>query len=188
MINIVENKLTDSQLVEMLLDKNRREQGFRLLMHQYKERLYNIIRRIVLTHENADDVFQNTMIKIFNNINQYGHKSSLFTWMYRIATNEALTFLRAQKKSGAEGEINPEISEALLHADPYFDGDALQVELMKAVAMLPNKQKEVFQLRYFDEMKYCDMSELLGVSEGALKATYFHATKKIEAYMSHLNL
>ncbi|HPB53596.1 MAG TPA: RNA polymerase sigma factor [Saprospiraceae bacterium] len=179
--------MTDEQLVEMLLDKARQEQGFRMLMHQYRERLYSVIRKIVLTHENADDVFQNTMIKIFTHIGQFGNKSSLFTWMYRIATNEALSFLRRQKKVGADGEVKPELTEMWLQSDPFFDGDELQIELMKAVALLPSKQKEVFNLRYFDEMKYSDLSELLGVSEGALKATYYHATKKIEAYFSQLN-
>ena len=180
---------TDEELIAMMQDAVQREQGFRLLIRQYKEQLYYVIRRIVLDHEDADDIFQNTMIKIFRNIDRFEQKSSLYTWMYRIASNEAISFLRSQKRLATLGDsMSEEVSERLLAADPYFDGDEIQKELVKAVAALPEKQREVFQLKYYDDMKYSEMSKLLHTSEGALKASYFHAVRKIESHLNNLNL
>jgi RNA polymerase sigma factor (sigma-70 family) len=181
--------LTDQELISMLLNPVESEKGFRLLISQYKEQIYYVIRRIVLVHEDADDVFQNTMIKVFKNIKNFEFKSSLYTWVYKIATNESLTHLRIRKRLGNfDNNIPENISDNLLTSDEYFEGDRLQLELQKAVAALPEKQKEVFNLKYYEEMKYSDMSKLLDTSEGALKASYFHAVKKIEAFIKKSNI
>lgn len=181
--------MTDQELITMLLNPADREKGFRMLISQYKEQIYFVIRRIVLVHEDADDVFQNTMIKVINNIKSFEFKSSLYTWMYKIASNESLTHLRIKKRLGNFDNSIPEnIADTMLSADEYFEGDKLQLELQKAVATLPEKQREVFCLKYYEEMKYKEMSELLNTSEGALKASYFHAVKKIEAFIKKSNI
>ena len=173
----------------MMKDPVHGERGFSMLIGLYKEQLYHVIRKIVLVHDDADDVFQNTMIKIFRNINRFEQKSSLFTWMYKIASNEAFSFLRSKKRvTGSDKGMDDTMTEKLLIADDYFEGDALQLELQKAVAGLPDKQREVFNLKYYDEMKYSEMSKLLHTSEGALKASYFHAVKKIEMHIKKSNL
>jgi RNA polymerase sigma factor (sigma-70 family) len=180
---------TDTELISMMKDSSQREHGYRLLLTKYQERLYMVIRRIVLNHGDADDVFQNTMIKIFNNVHRFEQKASLFTWMYKIASNEALSFLRANKRlNSIDGSMPMQVAEQSLAADQYFEGDMLQLELMKAVAALPEKQREVFQLKYFDNMKYSEMSEMLDLTEGALKASYFHAVKKIETHIKNINI
>ncbi len=149
-------------------------------MNAYQERLYWHVRRLVLTHEDADDVVQNVWIKVFRGINKFEGKSKLYTWMYRIATNESLTFLRnKQRKQSTSLDDENHVMRTLV-ADPYFDGDEIQLRLNTAIATLPKKQKLVFNLRYFDEMNYGDMSDMLGTSVGALKASYHHAVKKIE--------
>ncbi|MCD6544551.1 MAG: RNA polymerase sigma factor [Flavobacteriaceae bacterium] len=151
----------------------------------YKERLYWHIRKIVLIHDDADDVLQNTFIKIFNNISKFKGDSKLYSWMYRIATNESLTHL---KKKASLHKINNETLQnqlvEKLEADVYFDGDEIQLKLQKALATLPQKQRLVFNMKYFDHMKYDDISEVLETSVGALKASYHHARKKIEAYLT----
>ena len=177
-------KLTDEQLLELIqLDK---EGGFRSLMHQYQEQTYWHIRRMVTTHEDADDVVQNTFIKVFKNLDKFKGNSKLFTWIYRIATNESITFLKSRKKRHSESIDEPENAiENSLVADEYFDGNNAQVILQKAIIALPEKQKAVFNLRYFEEMPYSDMSEVLGTSVGALKASYHHAVKKIEQFIKN---
>lgn len=180
----VKNKpVTDDQILEFLRTEKHFERGFRLLMNAYKERLYWHIRRLVLTHEDADDVLQNTFIKIYRGILQFEGKSKLYTWMYRIATNEAITFLQSRAKQGAQSLDDPSaLLTARLRADEWFDGDALQRQLQEAMAQLPDKQRLVFNLRYYDEMPYEEMSGLLDTSVGALKASFHHAAKKIESF------
>ena len=177
-------KLTDEQLFELIqLDK---ESGFRSLMHQYQEQTYWHIRRMVTTHEDADDVVQNTFIKVFRNLDKFQGNSKLYTWIYRIATNESITFLKNRKKRHSESIDESENAiENSLAADEYFDGNNAQVILQKAIIALPEKQKAVFNLRYFEEMPYSDMSEILETSVGALKASYHHAVKKIEEFIKH---
>ena len=177
-------KLTDEQLLELLhLDK---ESGFRTLMHQFQEQTYWHIRRMVTTHEDADDVVQNTFIKVYKNIEKFEGNSKLYTWIYRIATNESLTFLKNRKKRQSESIDNSETNiENNLIADSYFDGNHIQLMLQKAIYQLPEKQKAVFNLRYYEEMPYSDMSEVLQTSVGALKASYHHAVKKIEEYIKN---
>lgn len=174
---------TDEEILSLLLQKGARafERGFRLLIEKYQERLYWHIRRIVLDHEDANDVVQNCFIKVYRGIEGFEGKSSLYTWLYRIATNEALSFLSKQKRSASEA-LNPSNAYDLA-ADPYFDGDALQLKLQKALQQLPEKQRLVFNMRYYDELPYGDISNILDTSVGALKASYHHAVKKIESFI-----
>lgn len=159
------------------------ERGFRLLMGTYQERLYWHIRRMVLVHEDADDVLQNTLVKVYRGVLQFEGKSKLYTWLYRIATNEALTFLQNRHRhTGAHLDDGENSLANRLRADPWFDGDALQQGLQTAIAQLPDKQRAVFNLRYYDEMPYEEMSRVLDTSVGALKASFHHAAKKIETY------
>lgn len=140
---------------------------------------------MVTVHDDADDVVQNTFIKVFRNIENFNRDSKLYTWIYRIATNESLTFLKKRKSKQTEAIDSDEYSiEQKLSSDPYFDGNAAQLILQEAIGILPEKQKAVFNLRYFEEMSYKDMSDVLETSVGALKASYHHAVKKIENYIS----
>ncbi|MBL7774662.1 MAG: RNA polymerase sigma factor [Saprospiraceae bacterium] len=152
-------------------------------MATYKERMYWHIRRMVLVHEDADDVLQNTFIKIYRGILQFEGKSKLYTWLYRIATNESITFLqnRSRRRTNSIDEGENALSQRL-RADTWFDGDALQQRLQDAIAQLPDKQRVVFNLRYYEEMPYEEMSAVLDTSTGALKASFHHAVKKIENY------
>lgn len=173
---------TDEQILAMLRAAPTFERGFRQLMAQYRERLYWHIRRLVLVHEDADDVLQNTFIKIYRGVLQFEGKSKLYTWLYRIATNEALTHLQSKARhTTASLDDAASLAAGRLQADPWFDGDALQVRLQAAIAQLPDKQRQVFHLRYYEEMPYEEMSALLDTSVGALKASFHHATRKIEA-------
>jgi len=173
---------SDEQIMELLRSDRTFERGFRLLMSQYRERLYWHIRRLVLVHEDADDVLQNTLIKIYRGILQFEGKSKLYTWLYRIATNEAITHLQSKARhASASLDDSTVLLTNRLQADEWFDGDEIQVKLQKEIAQLPEKQRLVFNLRYHDEMPYEEMSAMLGTSVGALKASFHHAVKKIEA-------
>lgn len=174
----------DERILSLLSGKATSEQGFRLLMQTYQERLYWQIRRMVHEHEDANDVLQNCFVKVYRSIHQFEGKSKLYTWLYRIATNEAITFLNKQKQK-ATATIDSEENNLSnqLKADPYFDGGEIQILLKNAIDRLPEKQQQVFNLRYYDEMSYAEMSELLSTSQGALKASFHHAVKKIEQYV-----
>ena len=171
-------------LIEQLINVQTREKAFRELISIYKERLYWHVRKIVISHDDADDVLQNTFIKIFKNIESFNQDSKLFSWMYRIATNESITFInkRAKKRNLDITDYQQEISSTLAD-DEFFTGDEIQIILQKAIATLPQKQQLVFNMKYFDELKYNEISEILETSVGALKASYFHAVKKIENYI-----
>lgn len=174
----------ESVLVEKLREPDSREAAFRELVVHYQERLYWHIRRIVLNHDDTDDVLQETFIKVFRNIDGFKGDSKLYSWMYRIATNEALSFLKRNSK--IQGVDDGELQEHLIQrltSDPYFDGDQAELELQKALAALPEKQRLVFNMKYFEEMKYDQMSEVLETSVGALKASYHLAVKKIKKYL-----
>ena len=175
---------TDEDILSLLSEKTSYERGFRLLMQKYQEPLYRHIRRLVINHDDADDVIQNTFIKVFRNVERFENKSKLFTWLYRIATNEAITFLnnRNRKETAALDDPNAAHLTNRLKADVFFDGDDIQVKLLQALALLPDKQRAVFNLRYYDEMPYEQMSQVLDTSVGALKASYHHAAKKVEAF------
>lgn len=155
------------------------------MVNTYKERLYWHIRRIVMNHDDADDVLQNTFIKVYRSIEGFKGDSKLYSWMYRIATNESLTFLK--QKSKKLGVSSNELQETLvqnLESDVYFEGNEIQLKLQKALATLPEKQKLVFNMKYFQEMKYEEISEVLETSVGGLKASYHLAVKKIESYLT----
>ncbi|MFD1292432.1 RNA polymerase sigma factor [Lutibacter holmesii] len=177
--------IDDKLLVAQLKNPKTQEQAFRNLMSLYKKRLYWHIRKIVISHDDADDVLQNTFIKVFKNIHKFNEESKLFSWMYRIATNESITFInaKAKKKHVDISELQNQLVNELSN-DIYFSGDEIQQKLQKAIITLPKKQQLVFNMKYFDEMKYSDMSEILETSVGALKASYFHAVKKIEKYLT----
>nr|WP_297785792.1 RNA polymerase sigma factor [uncultured Allomuricauda sp.] len=176
--------IAEETLVQELQQKESRSKAFEVLVNTYKERLYWHIRRIVLNHDDTDDVLQNTFIKVYRNIDKFKGESKLYSWMYRIATNESLTFLK--QKSRKMGVSDQELKDKMvenLQADVYFEGDEIQLKLQKALATLPDKQKLVFTMKYFQEMKYSEISNILETSEGALKTSYHLAVKKIEAYL-----
>jgi RNA polymerase sigma factor, sigma-70 family len=174
----------DQQILDALKVPATREKAFRQLVSSYKERLYWHIRKIVLNHDDADDVLQNTFIKVWNGIDSFRGDSGLFTWLYRIATNESITFLNQKKRKLTSSLTNEtEFLVNNLESDPYFDGNHWQMLLQKAVAQLPEKQRIVFNMKYYDDIKYEDMSEILETSVGALKASYHHAVKKVEEFI-----
>lgn len=176
--------INESEFILRLQDPKAKEAAFRELLQRYKERLYWHIRKIVINHEDADDVLQNTFIKVYKNIDKFKGESQLFSWLYRIATNESITLLNKNaKRLQITNEEHQTKAINNLTADVYFEGDAIQLKLQKAIATLPQKQQIVFNMRYFDAIKYKDMAEILETSEGALKASYHIATKKIEAFL-----
>ncbi len=177
-------QISDKELIEALKSGNRKDAAFGDLVQKYKERLYWHIRKIVLNHDDTDDVLQNTFLKVWKNFDSFREESSLFTWLYRIATNESLTFIN-QKKRHSIAPLNEanDFLQQNLEADEYFDGDDIQKKLQQAILTLPDKQRLVFNMRYFDEMPYQEMSEILETSVGALKASYHHAARKVENYL-----
>ena len=178
------NQITEQELITLLRDIRTREKGFRILVLQYQERLYWHIRRIVKTHEDANDVIQNVFIKTYRSIDNFKGDSKLYTWLYRIATNESLTFLKKQQRRTTEAFDNPDLNfSERLTADTPIEGKEVQTLLQKAIETLPEKQRLVFNMRYFENLSYQSISEILGTSKGALKASYHHAAKKIEAYV-----
>jgi len=175
----------ETHLITQLVNPSTREQGFRKLMSQYKERLYWHIRKIVISHDDADDVLQNTFIKVYRNIDTFKGDSKLYSWMYRIATNESITHLnRNAKRANITSEELKKQAINNLEADVYFEGNEIQIKLQKAISTLPEKQQLVFNMKYFDDLKYKEISNILETSEGALKASYHIAVKKIEAYLT----
>lgn len=171
-------------LVKQLQDPAKSGEAFRELIAQYKERLYWHIRNIVKNHDDTDDILQNTFLKIFRNIDKFKGESKLYSWMYRIATNESITFLN--KKSRRLQITSEELQDQILsnlESDVYFEGDEIQLKLQKAIATLPEKQQQVFNMKYFQELKYREMADILETSEGALKASYHIASKKIEEFL-----
>ena len=171
----------ESQLIANLKDKKTQDKAFEILLKQYKEPLYWHIRKIVLNHDDSDDVLQNTFVKIFRGIINFKGDSKLYTWMYRIATNESLNFLKLKEKKyfNSSNKMMETLAKNLKE-DPYFDGDELQIKLQVLISSLPDKQKLVFQMKYEQGMKYKEISEISGTSVGALKASYHIAVKKIK--------
>ena len=169
----------ENAIVEQLRDTTRREQAFTLLVEHFKEQLYWQIRRMVLSHDDADDVLQNTFMKAWTGLDGFRGDAQLSTWLFRIANNETINFLERRRQQMSLDEDGVASVAATLQSDPYFDGDETERQLQEAIARLPDKQRQVFNLKYFQEMKYEDMSTLLGTSVGALKASYHHAVKKI---------
>ena len=168
----------DKLLVEQLMNPKTQRRAFEQVVRLYSEQLYWQVRRIVLAHEDANDVLQNALIKAWQALDTFKGDSKLITWLSRIAINESLDFLRRQKNALSTDDVDTGIANQLM-ADDYFDGDETEAMLHEAIAMLPDVQRTVFELRYFEDMKYSDISQLLGTSEGALKASYHIAVKKI---------
>lgn len=171
--------------IEELLNPKTQNKAFQVLLHEYQKPLYHHIRNIVLNHDDADDVLQNTFVKVFRYLKDFKGDSKLFSWMYRIATNEAISFLnqKAKKHNTTSEAIQTKIVENL-EAESYFDGTDIQIKLQKAIHLLPEKQQLIFKMKYFEELKYEEISEILGTTIGGLKASYHHAVKKIEEYMN----
>ena len=175
----------EQEFILELLNPKTQNEAFQKLLSTYQKPLYNHIRNIVLNHDDSDDVLQNTFIKIFQYLKNFKGDSKLFSWMYRIATNEALTFLSQKAKmNGISTEALQDKTIDNLKADVFFDGNEIQLKLQKAIAKLPEKQQLVFKMKYFEELKYEEISEILGTSVGALKASYHHAVKKIETFVT----
>ena len=175
----------DREIVQNFNSSDNRDLAFKMLVEKYQERLYWHIRKIVIDHDDADDVLQNTFIKSWRGLADFREDAKLFTWLYRIATNEALTFLKQKKRRQFTpmSDVEHSLAESL-ESDEFFNGDEIQKKLQHAILKLPEKQRIVFNLKYFEEMKYEDMAVVLKTSVGALKASYHHAVKKIESYFS----
>tara|TARA_B100001094_G_C18073699_1_gene741464 strand:- start:68 stop:619 length:552 start_codon:yes stop_codon:yes gene_type:complete len=175
---------TDEEIIEKIQDEKTINYGFNLLMDKYQEKVYSVIRRMVIDHDAADDAAQETFVKVWKNIESFKGDSKLYTWIYRIATNEALNHLRKKKRRFFIPivDIEHELSSSL-DTDIYYSGDEIQLKLQKALLKLPEKQRLVFNMKYFEEMKFKDIAEVMEVSVGSLKAQYHHAVKKIEKFI-----
>lgn len=175
---------SDEELLTMFRDENSRNMALHHLIQKYQQKLYWHIRKIVIDHDDTDDILQNTFIKVWKGLENFKEESQLYTWLYRIATNESLTFLRQKQKKNTSSihPIEYQLSQSL-ESDSLFNGDEIQLKLQKAILTLPEKQRVVFNMRYYDEMPYESMSEILETSVGALKASYHHAAKKIEEFL-----
>jgi len=177
--------LNETLLLQQLKSNNAKEKAFKELVSLYKERLYWHIRHIVKSHDDTDDVLQNTFIKVFKNIDNFKGDSKIYSWMYRIATNEAITYINKNaKRLQITNQETQNLALNNLQSDVYFEGTEIQLKLQQAIAILPQKQQLVFNMKYFQDIKYKDMSEILETSEGALKASYHIAVKKIEEYLT----
>lgn len=176
----------DQEILVMAQIPQQREEAFSLLVKKYQQRLYWHLRKMVIVHEDADDLLQNTLIKAWNNLATFRGEASLFTWLYRIATNEALNHLNKKRAELTNSFEDLEILMAnRIDNDPLFTGDEIQKRLQKSILALPDKQRLVFNMKYYDNMKYEEMAEILNTSVGALKASYFHAVRKIEAMIDN---
>jgi RNA polymerase sigma factor (sigma-70 family) len=177
---------TDKELLILFRNPDQKNYAFNLIVRKYQERLYWHIRKLIIVHDDTDDLLQNTFIKAWKGLENFREESQIYTWLYRIATNEALSFLKEKRKKFFLPivDVEKELSSNL-EGDGYFNGDDLQLALQKAILTLPEKQRIVFNMRYFDEMKYEDMASILDTSVGALKASYHHAAKKIEKILKN---
>ncbi|MEI6815881.1 MAG: sigma-70 family RNA polymerase sigma factor [Bacteroidota bacterium] len=175
---------TDKELLEKFRDVETQHYAFNLLVKKYSKRVYLHVRKIVIDHDDTNDVVQNTFIKVWKNLADFREDSQLFTWLYRIATNEALSFLKQKKTKFLVpfGDVEYELSNSLT-TDSNFSGDKIQLKLQRAILTLPEKQRLVFNMKYFDDLKYEEIAEILNLTVGGLKASYHHAVKKIEKYL-----
>jgi RNA polymerase sigma-70 factor, ECF subfamily len=178
------DRTDDYKILQMFGNEETRDKAFALLVSKYSRPLYNQIRKILILHEDTDDILQETFIKIYSSLHTFRGDSGLYTWLFRIATNQALNYYKKQKQTYVFSALSYEDKLiGSLYSDEYFDGDELQLKLQKAVLKLPVKQRVVFNMKYFDDMKYEQIARILDTSEGALKASYHHAVKKIEKYL-----
>jgi len=177
----------DNEIIALILDKKTANRGFEELVRKYKQQIYWHIRRFVLDHDESNDVVQEVFIKIWKNLGKFRKESKLYTWIYKIATNEAISYVKRNKRKvlPLAGNYYENLSNSLTD-DNYFDGDEIQLRFQKALLTLPEKQHMVFNLKYFNEMKYEDISEIMGTSVGALKASFHLAVKKIENYVTKI--
>lgn len=179
------DQINDHMLVASFKDEKSRDAAFTQLVRKYQERLYWHIRRMVVEHEDANDILQNVFIKVWKNLAEFREESNLYTWLYRIGTNEALTWIDQQKRrSSVSISDNEDLYSERLQSQKDFDPNKIEWKLQQAIQTLPEKQRIVFNLRYYDEMPYEDMSGVLGTSVGALKASYHHAVKKVQAFLT----
>jgi RNA polymerase sigma-70 factor (ECF subfamily) len=184
----MKTNFNEEEILEQLRNPDTQRQGFAHLVNEYSERLYWQIRKMVYSHDDANDILQDVFIKAWLNIEKFRGDAKLSTWLYKIAINESITFINRSK-----AKLNLSIDDAdsflldKLEGDEYFDGDEAQLLLQKAIVTLPEKQRLVFQMKYFNEMKYDEMSDILGTSVGALKASYHHAVKKVESFLKESN-
>ena len=174
----------DEEILSKFRDEKTRNEAFNLLLKKYQQKIYWHVRRMVIDHDDADDLVQDVFIKIWKNLPGFRNDAQLYTWMYRIATNECITFLnkKKQKNNVSLDDVDYELADTLSSSD-QFSGDRIQLKLQQAILTLPDKQRLVFNMKYFDDMKYDEMSEVLGTSVGALKASYHLAVKKIESFI-----
>lgn len=174
----------DNELLHQFRDPSTKEKAYTAIIKKYQEKLYWHIRRMVINHEDANDVLQNVFIRVWNALANFREDAQLYTWLYRIATNECLTFLDQQKKKAtvSMNDVEVGLSNKIV-ADKFFDARKVEWKLQLAIQHLPEKQRIVFNLRYYDEMPYEEMSRVLETSEGALKASYHHAVKKVEEFL-----
>jgi len=177
-------QVEDAEILEKFSNEKTRNEAFNLLINKYQQKIYWHIRRLVVDHDDTDDLVQDTFIKVWKNLEKFRNDSQLYTWIYRIATNESITFLNKKKTQNniPLDEVSTELAETLT-ASSYFNGDKIQMKLQQALLTLPDKQRLVFNMKYFDDMKYEEISAVLGTSVGALKASYHIAVKKIEEFM-----
>ncbi len=184
----MKTNFNEEEILEQLRNPDTQRQGFAHLVNEYSERLYWQIRKMVYSHDDANDILQDVFIKAWLNIEKFRGDAKLSTWLYKIAINESITFINRSK-----AKLNLSIDDTdsflldKLEGDEYFDGDEAQLLLQKAIVTLPEKQRLVFQMKYFNEMKYDEMSDILGTSVGALKASYHHAVKKVESFLKESN-
>lgn len=179
--------MKDEEIIELLGNKETQEQAFRAILKTYKEKIYFHVRKIVIDHDDADDVTQEAFIKIWRNLDKFRGDSKLYTWLYRIATNEALTFLQKKKRDKSVSIDDNEMLVARLtspRSDSYLSGDEIQMKLQRALLELTDKQRVVFNLKYFENLKYEEIAEITETSVGGLKATYHFAVKKIEEFLT----
>lgn len=174
-----------NDLLKLFRDENSRNYAFDLIVKQYQKRIYWHVRRMVINHDDTDDVVQNTFIKAWNGLPNFKEESKLYTWLYRIATNECITFLNKKRRVFfiPLHDVEQELSNQL-ESDEFYNGDEIQLKLQKAILTLPEKQRLVFNMKYYDELKYEEMSEILSTSVGALKSSYHLAVKKIETFLT----
>ena len=178
------SKYNEKEIICLLQDATRQREAFGAIVKEYSEQLYWQIRRLVLSHDDANDILQNTFIKAWSNIEYFRGDAKMYTWLYRIALNECLTYVNKQQANNTLSIDDADMEVVnQLESDPYFDGDETQKVFLRAIHSLPEKQQMVFNLKYFKEMKYEEISEILGTSVGALKASYHHAVKKIETFL-----
>ena len=178
-------EISDNELLEQFRMESTRNMAFHMLVTKYQKRIYWQVRRIIIDHDDANDVVQNTFIKVWKNLDGFKEASRLYTWLYRIATNESLTFLKQKRASSYVSFESVERGLSRKLDDNYFKGDEIEKKLQQAILTLPEKQRIVFNMRYYDETPYEQMSEILETSVGALKASYHHAAKKIEDFLKN---